>query len=264
MDSAPATVLVTGASRGLGKGVALELARAGMSVGIHYASNAAAAEETAGACRQAAVSGAQRFPLLKADLADRAERARLIPMALDALGRLDSLVNNAGITSPGRLDVLDNTEEAWDAVMDLNLKAPWFLSRQAARWWVEHPGGARLPEGYKLVFISSVSAEMASINRGDYCISKAGIGMMTKVFALRLAEHGVQVVEFRPGIMATDMTAAVKGKYDPVITGGKVPMRRWGQPEDTGRAVRSFLTGGLPFCTGDSIRLDGGLAVPVL
>jgi NAD(P)-dependent dehydrogenase (short-subunit alcohol dehydrogenase family) len=160
--------------------------------------------------------------------------------------------------------VLDNTEEAWDAVMDINLKAPWFLSQQAARWWVEHPGESRLEGGYKLVFVSSVSAEMASMNRGDYCISKAGIGMMTKVFALRLAEHGVQVVEFRPGIMETDMTSAVKAKYDPVITGGKVPMRRWGQPEDAGRAVRAFLTGGLPFCTGGAIYLDGGLNLPLL
>lgn len=256
--------MVTGSSRGLGRGIAVELARAGMSVGIHYSSNAAAAEETAAECSRVALRQEQEFLLLGADLSDRTQRDELIERALALFGGLDALVNNAGITSPGRLDVLENTEEAWDAVMDLNLKAPWFLSQQAARWWVEHPGESRLEGGYKLVFVSSVSAEMASMNRGDYCISKAGVGMMNKVFALRLAEHGVQTAEFRPGIMATDMTAGVKEKYDPIITGGKVPMRRWGQPEDAGRAVRSFLTGGLPFCTGESILLDGGLSLPLL
>lgn len=264
MSSASPAILVTGASRGLGKGIALELAAAGMSVGIHYSTNADAAAETAEECRRLAVHPDQIFPLLAADLGDAGQRRALTGKALDTLGRLDGLVNNAGITSPGRADVLANTEEAWDAVMDINLKAPWFLSQQAARWWVDHPGESRLEGGYKLVFVSSVSAEMASLNRGDYCISKAGIGMMTKVFALRLAGHGVQVVEFRPGIMETDMTSAVKEKYDPIITGGKVPMRRWGQPEDAGRAVRSFLTGGLPFCTGGAIYLDGGLNLPLL
>lgn len=264
MNELPPAVLVTGSSRGLGKGVALDLAAAGMSVGIHFSNNRAAAEETASACRKVAVRADQQFPVLGADLSLGAQRDALIPRAIAALGRLDALVNNAGITSPGRLDVLENTESAWDSVMDVNLKAPWFLSQAAALWWMDHPGEARLPAGFKLVFVSSVSAEMASMNRGDYCISKAGIGMMTKVFALRLAAHGVQVVEFRPGIMETDMTAAVKEKYDPVISGGKVPMRRWGLPEDVGRAVCGFLTGSLPFCTGQAIMLDGGLSLPLL
>ena len=260
----PPAVLVTGSSRGLGKGIARELARAGMSVAIHYGANDAAARATADECRALAPDSAQIFPLVKADLSQPTSRDALIGQTLSALGRIDALVNNAGIASPGRADVLDNTEAAWDEVMDVNLKAPWFLSQKAARWWVAHPGESRLEGGYKLVFVSSVSAEMASINRGDYCISKAGIGMMAKVFALRLAAHDTQVVEFRPGIMETDMTAGVKEKYDPVISGGKVPMRRWGQPSDVGRAVRSFLLGDLPFCTGDAIYLDGGLHLPLL
>ncbi|MDB6069864.1 MAG: 3-ketoacyl-ACP reductase [Verrucomicrobiales bacterium] len=260
----PPAVLVTGSSRGLGKGIALELARAGMSVAIHYGSNEAAARETAAQCREVALHASQLFPIIRADLNAAAERDGLMEETLSALGRLDALVNNAGITSPGRADVLDNTEEAWDEVMDVNLKAPWFLSQKAARWWVANGDGPRLEGGYKLVFVSSVSAEMASMNRGDYCISKAGIGMMAKVFALRLAAHGVQVVEFRPGIMETDMTAGVKEKYDPIISGGKVPMRRWGQPSDVGRAVKSFLNGGLPFSTGGAIYLDGGLNLPLL
>ncbi len=264
MNSPLPAVLVTGSSRGLGKGVAIELAKAGMSVAIHYGANQAAAESTAEACAEAAPEAAQRFPLVRADLRIPADREALIETTLSELGRLDALVNNAGITSPGRADVLETTETAWDEVMEVNLKAPWFLSQAAARWWVEHPGQAALPGGYKLVFVSSVSAEMASMNRGDYCISKAGIGMMARVFALRLAAHDTQVVEFRPGIMETDMTAGVREKYDPVITGGKVPMRRWGQPSDVGRAVRAFLTGNLPFCTGEAIYLDGGLHLPLL
>jgi NAD(P)-dependent dehydrogenase (short-subunit alcohol dehydrogenase family) len=264
MNVNPPVVLVTGSGRGLGKGVALELARAGMSVAIHYGANEAAAKATAEECAAVAPGSAQLFPLVKADLFQASGRDGLIGQTLAALGRIDALVNNAGITSPGRADVLDNSEAAWDEVMEVNLKAPWFISQKAARWWVEHPGESRLEGGFKLVFVSSVSAEMASMNRGDYCISKAGIGMMARVFALRLAAHGAQVVEFRPGIMETDMTAAVKEKYDPIISGGKVPMRRWGQPSDVGRAVRSFLIGDLPFCTGEAIYLDGGLHLPLL
>ena len=264
MNTPPPAVLVTGASRGLGKGVALELAKAGMSVAIHYGSNDAAAQATAEACAALAPDAAQSFPCLKADLNAAISRDALIEQTLAALGRIDALVNNAGITSPGRADVLENTEAAWDEVMDVNLKAPWFLSQKAARWWVAHPGESRLEGGFKLVFVSSVSAEMASMNRGDYCISKAGIAMMARVFALRLAAHDTQVVEFRPGIMETDMTAGVKEKYAPIISGGKVPMRRWGQPADVGRAVRSFLLGDLPFCTGETICLDGGLHLPLL
>jgi 3-oxoacyl-[acyl-carrier protein] reductase len=264
MNAFPPAVLVTGSSRGLGKGVALELARAGMSVAIHFSSNEAAAKATAEECAAVAPGQEQRFPVVRADLSLAASRDGLIDQTLAELGRIDALVNNAGITSPGRADVLDNTEAAWDEVMDVNLKAPWFLSQRAARWWVAHPGESRLEGGFKLVFVSSVSAEMASMNRGDYCISKAGIGMMARVFALRLAAHDTQVVEFRPGIMETDMTAGVKEKYDPIISGGKVPMRRWGQPADVGRAVRSFLCGDLPFCTGEAIYLDGGLHLPLL
>lgn len=264
MNASPPAVLVTGSGRGLGKGVALELARAGMSVVIHYGANDAAAKATAGECAALAPNGAQQFPLVRANLHEASSRDSLIDQTLAALGRLDAMVNNAGITSPGRADVLDNTEAAWDEVMAVNLKAPWFLSQHAARWWVAHPGEARLPGGYKLVFVSSVSAEMASMNRGDYCISKAGIGMMARVFALRLAAHNTQVVEFRPGIMETDLTAGVKEKYDPLIGSGRVPLRRWGQPSDVGRAVLSFLTGGLPFCTGEAIYLDGGLHLPLL
>lgn len=258
MSDIPA-VLVTGSSRGLGRGVALELARAGMSVAIHCAANREAADATAADCAAAAVREGQQFPVVSGDLGDSAARRGVFEQTLAALGRVDALVNNAGITSPGRKDLLEATEEGWEKVMNVNLKGPYFLSQMAANWWVAHPGEARLADGYKLVFVTSVSAVLGSVNRGDYCISKAGLGMASQLWALRLAEHGIQVVEFRPGIMETDMTAGVKQKYDPLIASGTVPMRRWGQPQDVGKGVRSFLEGGLPFSTGEVIYMDGGL-----
>ncbi len=258
MSKIPA-VLVTGSSRGLGKGVALELAGAGMSVAIHCASNRAAAEETAAACAEVAVRDGQLFPVVSGDLGDSVARRGVFEQTLAALGRVDALVNNAGITSPGRRDLLESTEEGWDTVMDVNLKGPHFLSQMVANWWLANAGAARLAGGYKLVFVTSVSAVLGSTNRGDYCISKAALGMSSQLWALRLAEHGIQVVEFRPGIMETDMTAGVKEKYDPVIASGTVPMRRWGRPDDVGRGVRAFLEGALPFSTGEVIYMDGGL-----
>ncbi|HEX2750847.1 MAG TPA: 3-ketoacyl-ACP reductase [Verrucomicrobiales bacterium] len=258
MNEIPA-VLVTGSSRGLGKGVALELAKAGMSVAIHCASNRSAAEETSAACGALAVLKGQQFPVVSGDLGDAAARSGVLEQTLAALGRLDALVNNAGIASPGRKDLLECTEESWDTVMSINLKGPYFLTQMAANWWLEHAGQSRLAGGFKLAFVTSVSAVLASTNRGDYCISKAGLAMASQLWAVRLAEHGVQVVEFRPGIMETDMTAAVKAKYDPIIASGAVPMRRWGQPQDVGKAVRVFLEGAFPFSTGEVIYMDGGL-----
>lgn len=256
-------VLVTGASRGLGRGIALELARVGMSVAVHYAGNLAAAEQTAADCATVGVPGAV-FPLVQADLGDPAQRCRLVGRTIDALGRLDALVSNAGIAPPERRDIAEATEECFDVVMDVNLKAPYFLAQEAARHWLAAPGASRLEGGYKLVFVSSISATAASLNRGEYCVSKAGLAMATRLWALRLA--GVaQVVELRPGIMETDMTSGVRGKYDAIIAEGQVvPMRRWGNSEDVGRATRSFLVGDWPFTTGDAIYLDGGFHIEKL
>ena len=257
--SAPPVILVTGASRGLGRGIAVSLATDGMSVAIHYAGNREAAEATRDACLVTASSTAQRFELIQADLGDRAQREAVVPATLAACGHLDALINNAGITSPGRKDILEANEDSWDSVMGINLKAPFFLARDAANYFIANPQDPRLDSGYKIGFISSVSATSASTNRGDYCISKAGIGMVNQLWALRLAEDQIQTIEFRPGIMATDMTAGVREKYDALIDAGLVPQRRWGTPEDLGAAVRSFLNGGLPFSTGEVIYLDGGL-----
>src|SRR5262249_45894524 len=153
------------------------------------------------------------------------------------LGRLDALVNNAGMAPRARADLLEATEESFDELLAVNLKAPYFLSQEVARRWIAHPGDARLPGGYKLVFISSISATHVSLNRGEYCVSKAGLAMASKLFAARLAAQGIQVFELRPGIMATDMTAAVKERYDRLLAEGLVPQKRWGTAEDVGHAV---------------------------
>lgn len=257
--SEPPVILVTGASRGLGRGIAVALAADGMSVAIHYAGNRAAAEEAQAACLAVAPSTAQSFGLIQADIGDTAQRDAVLPATLAAFGHLDALVNNAGITSVGRKDILDASEDSWETVMGINLKAPFFLARDAAQYFTGNSDKARLPGGYKLAFISSISATSASTNRGDYCVSKAAMGMVNQLWALRLAEHQVQTIEFRPGIMATDMTAGVKEKYDALIADGLVPQKRWGKPDDLGVAVRSFLRGNLPFSTGETIYLDGGL-----
>ena len=252
-------VLVTGASRGLGRGVAEELARDGHSVAIHYATNRAAAEQTQAACRALSPDAAQQFAIVGGDVAKAADRQRIVEETLAALGRLDALVNNAGIAPRVRADIVDASEESFDELIAVNLKGPYFLSQSVVRHWLERPRASRLPGGYKLVFVTSVSAYMASVNRGEYCISKAGLAMATKLWATRLAAEGVQVFEVRPGIMATDMTAGVKDKYDRLIAEGLVPQGRWGTAQDVGRAVAALVEGRVPFSTGDVINVDGGM-----
>jgi NAD(P)-dependent dehydrogenase (short-subunit alcohol dehydrogenase family) len=255
----PPAALVTGASRGLGRGIAEALAGDGFDVAIHYATNQAAAEETRAACRERAPRAEQRFVVVGGNVADTGDRVRIIGETLAALGRIDALVNNAGMAPRVRADILDATEESFDELIAVNLRGPYFLSQAIARHWRERPGPSRLPGGYKLIFVSSISAAMASVNRGDYCISKAGIAMAAKLWATRLAAEGVQVFEVRPGIMRTDMTAGVREKYDRMIAGGLVPQGRWGTADDVGRTVAALMGGGLPFSTGDVIHVDGGL-----
>ena len=257
-SSEPAVVLVTGASRGLGRGIAEELARTGCSVAIHYASNRAAADETAAACRALAIHPRQRFELVQGDVSKAADRRAIFDATLAAFGRIDALINNAGVAPRVRADLLDVTEASYREVNGINLDGPFFLSQLAAKWWLDHPADARLSGGYKLLFVSSLSAYAISTNRGEYCVSKAGLAMTTQLFAARLAEHGIQVLELRPGIMATDMTAGVKEKYDKLLAEGIVPQRRWGTGQDVGLAVRAIFQGLFPFTTGDVINIDGG------
>lgn len=252
------SVLVTGSSRGLGRGVALELAKAGYSVGIHYGNNETAARQTSLDCEAVAIQDDQLFPILKADLSHPQERQGLIDQAFTELHGLDALVNNAGMAPRTRADLLEMSEESYNELMEVNLKGPLFLSQQAAKRWVAHKNPSRLTTGFKLIFVTSISAYTASVNRAEYCISKAGLAMTNKLFATRLAKEGIQVTEIRPGIMQTDMTAGVQEKYDKLIAEGLVPQHRWGKPEDIALAVKSILQGAFPFSTGDVINVDGG------
>ena len=256
--SLPPVVLITGSSRGLGRGVAETLAAAGSSVAIHYANNQRAAEETAEACRALAPAPKQTFATVGGNVGVAADRQRLFEQTLETFGHLDALVNNAGIAPRVRADIMEAGEDIFDEVIAVNLKGPYFLSQLAARYWLAHPGQSRLSTGYKLLFISSVSATTASLNRGEYCISKAGLAMAAQLWSVRLAAEGVQVLELRPGIMATDMTTGVKEKYDKLLADGLVPQKRWGTPSDVGRAVESILAGHFPFSQGDVINIDGG------
>lgn len=257
--------LVTGASRGLGRVIALELARSGFEVAIHFAGNRAAAEETARQCRAAAVGRKLRFPLVQADLGNSEEREGLVGRVWEELGGLEAFVSNAGVAPKVRNDLLDLDEDDFDRLMAVNLKGPLRLAQAIGGRWVRDGGDCgSLVGGYKMVFVSSISAAAASLNRGGYCISKAGLAMVARLWALRLAGIG-QVIELRPGIMATDMTAGVAEAYDSVIRAGEVvPAARWGTGEDVGKAAAAFCRGELPFITGDIIHIDGGFHVPRL
>jgi 3-oxoacyl-[acyl-carrier protein] reductase len=251
-------VLVTGAGRGLGRGIALQLAEQGCSVVVNYARNAAAAAETAEACRKASPSGAQQFIAVQGDVGSAADRQGLLDRTLSHFGRLDALVNNAGVAPGVRADIAEATEASFEALLKTNLQGPYFLTQLVARHWIASPA----PEaGRKIIFITSISADTASVSRGDYCISKAGLAMAAQLWACRLAAEGIQVVELRPGIMATDMTAGVKDKYDALLAGGLVPQMRWGTPDDVGRAVRAIIAGDFPFSTGAVIPVDGGFGI---
>ena len=251
-------ILVTGASRGLGRGVALSLAKEGYDVAIHYASNRSAAEETAQLCRDAAPDKGQKFFPVSAQLASVSERAAMIDTVLGEFGRIDGLVNNAGIAPKLRADITEATEESFDEVIAVNLRGPYFLSQLVAKWWLAHPGESRLPGGYKLVFVTSISVHTASVNRGEYCLAKAGLSMASQLWSVRLASEGVQVYEVRPGVMKTDMTAKVTDKYNKLIAEGLVPQLRWGTPEDLGLSVAALCRGDFPFSTGAVIDVDGG------
>jgi len=252
---------VTGASRGLGRGIAVELAAGGCCVAINFQGNRAAAEATAALCRKAASRAGQQFVPIQANVGSRADRARLVGAALGALGRIDALVNNAGVAPAVRADLVDADEQDFERLLRVNLQGPYFLTQAVVRHWLEKKPKPALPGGHKVVFVTSVSADTASTDRGAYCVSKAGLSMAAQLWAVRLAREHIQVAEVRPGIMATDMTARVKSKYDRLLAGGLVPQGRWGTPRDVGLAVGAVLADRLPFSAGAVIDVDGGLHI---
>ncbi len=261
-ESKRPVALVTGAGRGIGRGIAIELARAGYDIVINYAGNAAAADECLALVREAGGEGRT----VRGDVAVAADRERLLAETIAMGGQIDLLVNNAGVAPKVRADILEAGEESFDYLIDVNLKGPYFLTQLAARQMINQVGSglSSIFGAPRIVTITSISAYTASTNRGDYCVAKAGLAMMTRLFAARLAEHGIFVFEVRPGVIATDMTAGVQEKYDRLIAEGAWPIRRWGHPEDIGRAVAAISRGDLPFATGEVINIDGGFHLRTL
>jgi len=251
--------LVTGGSRGIGRGICLELGRLGYAVAVNYATRPDAAEETVAEI----TAGGGTAVAVRGNVGADEDRRGLIARTLEEFGRLDVLVNNAGITSQGRKDLLEATEESWDVVFDTNLKGPFFLAQMAANEMIRLIAEQKIPDG-KIVNISSISAHTVSLNRADYCMTKAAMGMMTKLFAARLAEHKIGVFEICPGVIASDMTAPVTEKYDRLIAEGLWPIRRWGQPEDIAKAVAAVVSDYFPFSTGGRIDVDGGFHIRTL
>lgn len=245
--------LVTGASRGIGRGIALALAKKGWAVAINYRGQANAAQATA----QDVIAAGGRSLVVQADIGQSADREQLVSAVTDEFGRLDLLVNNAGMAPVRRMDILETTEASYDQVMTVNLKGPFFLTQRVANLMIQliQAGTVTRP---MIVNIGSMSAYTSSPNRGEYCLSKAGIAMMTALYADRLAEYGINVYEVRPGIIATDMTSVVKDRYDRLIDDGLTPIRRWGEPGDVGNAVVALAEGYFPFSTGEVINVDGG------
>lgn len=245
--------LITGGQSGIGLGIARALAGAGWRVAL-------AAEVAPGHPSVAAALAAMPGAVYRRhDLAD-AGGAQALAEAVEAeMGPLTCFVSNAGVPALRRGDLLDVSEESFDRCHAVNLRGAFFLAQAVARRMLATPG-----EGRTMVFVTSVSAAMVSAERAEYCISKAGAAMAARAFAARLAPHGIDVFELRPGIVATPMTEPVRGRYDRLIAEGLVPARRWGTPEDAGRAVLALASGALPFATGSVVALDGGLSIPRL
>ena len=255
------TAWVTGASRGIGRGIALALARAGFDI-IGSATHIDPAATSKGLVEVKAriEELGRRCHMVAGDLAALDQHPRMLQEALDQAGRIDVLVNNAGVAPQQRLDILETTPESYDRVMNINLKGPFFLSQRVARQMIAQVE-AKSDFPPTIIFITSISATTASPNRAEYCVSKAGLSMVAQNFAVRMAQYGINVYEIRPGIIATDMTAGVQEKYDHLIDQGLLLQKRWGTPEDIGKAVSALALGHFAYATGATIEIGGGFSV---
>jgi len=259
MSSASKSVaLVTGGSRGIGLGIAKRLAEAGMDVVIN---GRRGAEDVKDAVAELGALGA-RVLYCQADVGELDDHPPMLDAIRERFGRLDVLVNNAGVAPNVRADLLDATPESFDRLMKINLRGPYFLSQLAAKWMIEQKQSDASVQP-AIINVSSISATVVSVNRGDYCISKAGVAMATQLWAARLGEFGIGVYEVRPGIIKTDMTAApqVTAKYDKLFEEGLAVEPRWGTPDDVGKAVAALACGGLSYATGNVVTVDGGLTI---
>lgn len=251
--------LITGGARGIGLGIAQCLAREGFDLALGGVRDKAAVAAVVDGLRTA---GADVL-YVQADVGDAAARGRLVEAVKSRFGRLHVLVNNAGVAPQVRADILEATEESFERVVRTNLQGPYFLTQACANWMIAQ---SRSDPSFRgcIVNVSSISATVASIHRGEYCISKAGVGMATQLWAARLGEYDIPVYEIRPGIVKTDMTAGVQAKYDKLLADGLAIQHRWGTPDDVGKAVAALARGDFTYSTGQIIMVDGGLAVPRL
>lgn len=246
------TALITGGSRGIGLGIARHLAQQGFNLAVNGVRPEDAVRETLQQLRE---TGAEVI-YCQGDISDAAQREEVLQKTYGHFGGLHVLVNNVGVAPKERKDLLDTTEESYDRLLNTNLKGAFFLTQSVANRMIAQPGINAC-----IINISSISATVASVNRGEYCIAKAGLSMMTQLFAVRLGAHGIPVYEVRPGIVATDMTAGVQEKYDDLIAKGLLVQPRWGQPDDVGKAVAMLASGALPYSTGQVVMVDGGLTI---
>jgi NAD(P)-dependent dehydrogenase (short-subunit alcohol dehydrogenase family) len=250
---------ITGVSRGIGRGIALELATQGFDLAGN--SRTLDPQNTASGLfevkAQAEKRGAAFLPL-QGDIASLADHERMVESILKQYGRIDLLVNNAGIAPEKRLDLLETTPGSFDRVLGINLRGPFFLTQRVATQMVAQVKAAS-EHRPAIIFVTSISADTSSPSRAEYCVSKAGLSITAAIFADRLTEHGINVYEVRPGIIKTDMTAAVESKYDRLIAEGLVPQRRWGLPEDVAKAVAALAGGSFPYSTGTVIEVSGGM-----
>ncbi len=250
---------ITGGSRGIGLGIAKSLAQNNFDLAINGTRQEEDVAEVMNELKQFNVD----VIYCRGDISSSTDRANMLRQIKDHYGKLNVLVNNAGIAPRQRNDILVATEESFDEVMNINLKGPYFLTQQVANWMIEQKN-TDANFNVCIINISSISATVASVNRGEYCISKTGISMATKLFAVRLGEFEIPVFEVRPGIIKTDMTAGVTEKYDKLIAEGLCVQQRWGQPEDVGKVVASLAVGNFMYSTGQVFMVDGGLTIPRL
>jgi 3-oxoacyl-[acyl-carrier protein] reductase len=251
--------LITGGSRGIGFGVATELSKNGFDLAINGMRSAADVEDVVSKLKEIG----NDVIYCRGDISSAADRDDMLQQIRDHYGKLHVLVNNAGVAPKERRDILEATEESFDDVIFTNLKGPYFLTQKVANWFIEQQK-KEADFVASIINISSISATVASVNRGEYCISKAGISMATQLFAVRLGEFGIPVFEVRPGIIRTDMTAGVQAKYDKLIEEGLCVQKRWGEPQDVGKVVASLANGNFMYSTGQIIMVDGGLTIPRL
>jgi 3-oxoacyl-[acyl-carrier protein] reductase len=251
--------LVTGGSRGIGFGIAKHLAQNGFDLAI----NGVRSLEQAQDALKALEGLGAKVHYCQGNVALREDRQRIVDTVKKSFGRLDVLVNNAGIAPRERADILNASEEVFDEVINTNLKGTYFLTQAIANWMIEQK---KVNQAFQpcIINITSMSSTVASVNRGEYCISKAGLSMASQLFAVRLGEFNIPVYEVRPGIIETDMTSGVKEKYDKLINNGLTIEKRWGQPDDIGKIVNALAQGNLPYGTGQVIMVDGGLTIPRL